>query len=96
MQQPSSTQAKPDRLASTMAWILGIGFVLLALLVLDAVGAFRPARAQSELTRTALTDACPTPQPGEKLILTIESRDGALQVRCDTVRPFGLVRKSRP
>lgn len=71
----------PDRLASITAWICGIGFIALSLLVLDAVGTFKSAPVQ----RADLPPRCPAPRSGEQLHITVVYRDGLLDITCRTV-----------
>ena len=78
----------PDRLSTIAALVLAAGILILAWLVVDAI---RP-RPPALVTRAALPEACPAPQPGEKLLLYVESSGGKLNIKCDTLRPYAPVK----
>ena len=97
---PSWGEPQHSYLTSATAWIGLPGLVIVCLLALDAVGAFRTMRpaaiAQVAVERAVLPiEGCAAPATGERLLISIELRAGKFQVACRTVRPFVAMRGAK-
>jgi hypothetical protein len=87
--------SKPDRLSLVTAAIFALVLGVIAWLALDAVGAFRRENNRPQVSRAELPPACPAPSAGERLMISIEVREGKFNVVCNTLRPFVVMREAQ-